>query len=258
MALPVVSLPVVGIPCDRRKPRDQIVHFAGEEYVLAVQGGVGALPLLIPVPPEPLPIESVLGTVDGLLFMGSPSNVAPSLYGGEEPRPGTMLDAARDATAIPLLRAAIAAGVPVLCICRGFQELNVALGGTLHQHLKEVPGFHSHEPADGLSLDDEYAPAHPIIVSDGGVLSKLGLAHNPRVNSLHGQGIDRLAPGLFVEARADDGVIEAVSLPGSKGFLLGVQWHPEWRFQENPISQAIFTAFGDAVRGHGAAQRRRL
>ena len=241
-------LPVVGIPCDRRRPRDQIVHFTGEEYVLAVRDGARALPLLIPIPETPLDVETIIANVRGLLFMGSPSNVAPKLYGGEDPRPGTMLDEARDATTIPLLRAAIAAGVPVLCICRGFQELNVALGGTLHQHIHEQPGFHDHRPKQNISIDEEYAPAHPVTLSDGGAMAKFLGEKNFLVNSLHGQGVAKLAPGLFVEARADDGVIEAVSAPDAKGFVLGVQWHPEWRFAENPISRAIFRRFGEAVR----------
>jgi putative glutamine amidotransferase len=249
-------LPVVGISCDRRKPRDQIVHFAGEEYVLAVRDGAGALPLLVPVPLPPLPVQSVLASVDGLLFMGSPSNVAPQLYGGEPPRPGTMLDEARDATSMPLLRAAIEAGLPVLCICRGFQELNVALGGTLHQHIAEVAGFHSHEPKDGLSIDEDYAPAHSVTLREGGVLARLLGKREFRVNSLHGQGVAALAPGLAVEARADDGVIEAVSLPGAKGFLLGVQWHPEWRFREDPVSTALFAAFGAAARNYSEGRGR--
>ena len=240
--------PRVGIPCDRRKPRDQTVHFAGEEYVVAIRDGAGALPLLIPVPLPPFDAADILASVDGLCFMGSPSNVDPRLYGGQAARAGTVLDEARDATTMPLLVAAIEAGVPVLCICRGFQELNVALGGTLHQHLQEVAGFHDHRPRPGLSMDEEYAPAHEVRVTPGGLLSQLTGADRFAVNSLHAQGIDRLANGLQIEALADDGVIEAVSMKTAKAFVLGVQWHPEWRWAENPVSRSIFSAFGKAVR----------
>jgi putative glutamine amidotransferase len=186
--------------------------------------------------------------VDGLVFTGSPSNVAPRLYGGLPPREPELLDEARDAIALPLMRAAVARGVPVFCICRGFQELNVAFGGTLHQHLGEVPGFADHRADPARSLAEQYAPAHDVRVAPGGVLAGLALPGSSfRVNSLHSQGIATLAPGFFIEATAPDGVIEAVSLPAAKGFVLAVQWHPEWRFQENPVSLALFAAFGRAI-----------
>lgn len=240
-------MPVVGLVCDRRLFDGIAVHQANEEYVTAVREGSGALPLLIPSSDTPLPVADLLAAVDGLLFTGAPSNVAPSHY-GEGARPGIELDALRDATTLPLLRAAIAAGKPVLAICRGFQELNVALGGTLHQHVHELPGRLDHrEPADAPSRDAEYAPAHPIAISAGGLLAQLSGLSEARVNSLHHQGIDKLAPTLMVEAIAADGQIEAVSMPQAKGFLLGVQWHPEWAFAQNPLSRAIFAGFGAAL-----------
>ena len=238
-------MPVVGIPCDRRLSDGMSVHQANDEYVRAVRDGAGALPLLIPVTDAPLPVDDVLAAVDGLLFAGSPSNVAPALYGGTQPRDARLLDAARDATALPLLRAAIAAGKPLLCICRGFQELNVALGGTLHQHVHEMPGRLDHREDESAPLDGQDGPAHSVRIAEGGVLARLAGAGEAMVNSLHHQGIERLAPGLAVEAVAPDGLIEAVS--GGPGFLLGVQWHPEWSWAENPLDGAIFGAFGAAL-----------
>jgi putative glutamine amidotransferase len=236
----------VGIVCDRRVSGGMAVHQANDEYILAVRDGVGALPLLIPSTDAPLDIDDVLGTVDGLLFTGAPSNVAPSHYGATA-RPGTELDEVRDATTLPLLRAAIARDMPLLAICRGFQELNVALGGSLHQHLHEIPGRLDHREPPDAAPEVEYAPAHNIAILPGGMLARLSGMTGAKVNSLHHQGIDRLAADLMAEARAPDGQIEAVSLAKPKGFLLGVQWHPEWAFAADPLSRAIFAGFGAAL-----------
>jgi putative glutamine amidotransferase len=220
----------------------------GEKYIAAVRDGAGAVPLLVPVLAEPVPPEDILASIDGLFFTGSPSNVAPRRYDGPAPREGVLQDENRDATTLPLLTAAIAAGVPVFCVCRGFQELNVALGGTLHQHIQEQPGLNDHREDTSAPLDEQYGPAHKVRIEDGGLLAKILGERNFSVNSLHSQGIDRLAPKLHADAAAPDGIIEAVSMPGAKGFLLGVQWHPEWRWAENKISRALFAAFGEAVR----------
>jgi putative glutamine amidotransferase len=244
----MTRLPIVGFPCDRRLLGKHPYDLVGEKYLTAVREGSQALPLLIPVMDPPLPIPELLDSIDGLLFTGSPSNVAPKQYGGATPRDGVLQDEHRDATALPLLKGAIDAGKPVLCICRGFQELNVALGGTLHQHLQEVEGRSDHRSNDGDPLDVQYGPVHPVRVSTGGMLARMTAKEAFSVNSLHSQGIDRLAPGLRAEAVAPDGQIEAVSMPSAKGFLFAVQWHPEWAWSENPVSRAIYSAFGDALR----------
>jgi putative glutamine amidotransferase len=236
-------MPVVGLVCDRRIFDGMPVHQANDEYITAVRDGAGALPLLIPSSDAPLPVGEVLAAVNGLVFTGAPSNVAPAHYGSSA-RAGTELDEVRDATTLPLLRAAIATGKPVLAICRGFQELNVALGGTLHQHVHEIPGRLDHREPQTVSRDAEYAPAHAITITATGLLARLSGMNQAMVNSLHHQGIDRLASSLQVEAVAPDGQIEAVSMPGAKGFLLGVQWHPEWAHARNPLSRAIFRGFG--------------
>jgi putative glutamine amidotransferase len=240
--------PIVGIPCDHRVLGGHPFDMAGEKYIAALRDGAGTLPLLIPVLEPAIAPEEILAVVDGLFFTGSPSNVSPKLYNGPAPREGVLQDAYRDATTLPLLKAAIEAGVPVFCVCRGFQELNVAFGGTLFQHLQEVETRIDHRADKHAPLDVQYGPAHDVRISDGGVLARLLGEKILRVNSLHSQGIDRLAPALQAEAIAPDGTIEAVSLPGSSGFLLGVQWHPEWRWHENPASRILFTAFGEAVR----------
>ena len=240
-------MPIVGLVCDRRVFDGMPVHQANDEYITAVRDVVGAVPLLIPSSDAPLPVADVLAAVDGLLFTGAPSNVAPAHYGANA-RSGTELDELRDASTLPLLRAAIAGGKPVLAICRGFQELNVALGGTLHQHLHELPGRLDHrEPQSAPSRDVEYAPAHKVTLAPGGLLASLSGLSEALVNSLHSQGVDRLASQLSVDALAPDGQIEAVSMPGAIGFVLGVQWHPEWDCAHDPLSRAIFQGFGQAL-----------
>ncbi len=241
---------VVGLPSDHRMVEGHPFDMVGEKYIVAVRDGAGALPLLIPVLEPPIPSAELLATMSGLLFTGSPSNVSPNYYGGPPPRDGNIADENRDATTLPLLTAAIAAGMPVLCICRGIQELNVALGGTLFQHVKEEPGRLDHTAVAKKTIAEKYGPAHPVTVEPGGLLERLVGKREFMVNSLHAQAIDRLASGLKVEALAPDGTIEAVSLPGAKGFLLGVQWHPEWMWHDNAESRAIFAAFGEAVRAY--------
>jgi putative glutamine amidotransferase len=240
--------PLVGIPCDHRMVGKHAFHMVGEKYIAAMRDGAGVLPLLIPVLPDAIPADEILASVDGLFFTGSLSNVAPKHYGGASPRDGVLQDEFRDTTTLPLLKAAIAAGKPVLAVCRGFQELNVALGGTLHQHVQEVPGRNDHREDNTAPLDVQYGPAHAVTVQEGGLLSRIVREKTFQVNSLHGQGIDRLAAGLHADAIAPDGQIEAISMPGAKGFLFAVQWHPEWKWSENPQSRAIFAAFGEAVR----------
>lgn len=245
-------LPVVGIPCDRRMVGRHPFHIAGEKYITAVREAAAVVPLLIPVLEPPIPPQELLAVADGFLFPGSPSNVSPGRYAGAGPREGILLDEARDATALPLIEAAVSAGMPALCICRGFQELNVALGGSLHQHVHEVSGRHDHREDKDAELEVQYGPAHEVRVAEGGLLARLTDKRTFSVNSLHGQGIDRLAPALHADAIALDGTIEAVSMPDAKGFLLGVQWHPEWRWQGNEISRAILHAFGEALRKRAA------
>jgi putative glutamine amidotransferase len=236
----------VGIVADRRVLDGMALHQANDEYVAAIRDGAGAVPLIIPSTDRPLDVADIMSAVDGLLFTGAPSNVAPSHYGASA-RLGTELDEIRDATTLPLLRAAVQTGTPMLAICRGFQELNVALGGSLHQHLHELPGRLDHREPQNVSREAEYALAHAVTIAPDGILAGLSGLAQAMVNSLHHQGVDRLAPGLRPEAFAPDGQIEAVSLPGSKAFLLGVQWHPEWSYADDPLSRAIFTAFGASL-----------
>ncbi|MBI1237908.1 MAG: gamma-glutamyl-gamma-aminobutyrate hydrolase family protein [Alphaproteobacteria bacterium] len=244
--------PLIGIPCDWRTIGIHPFHAVGAKYVTAAADGAGGLPMLIPVTEQPLDPDEILTRVDGLMFTGSPSNVHPELYAGTPPREGVMLDPNRDATTLPLLRAAIARGVPIFAICRGLQELNVAFGGTLHQHVEEIPGRLDHREDKSQPIEVQYGPAHDVTAVRGGMIEKIlsdsgiaGLTFS--VNSVHSQGIDRLGEGLRIEATAPDGQIEAIAVEGAPAFALAVQWHPEWRFWENPVARALFAAFGRAL-----------
>ena len=227
-------------------------HAVGEKYITAVLDAAQALPLVIPSLGKELALEELLQELDGLLFTGSPSNVEPHAYGGEPSRPGTLHDPERDATTLPLIPRAIEAGVPVFGVCRGFQEMNVAFGGTLWQHIVEVPGHHVHHEDVTQSLDVQYGPSHTVRLADGGVLQAIAGTSQLLVNSLHHQGLRTLGRNLVEEARAEDGLIEAFRVKDARRFALAVQWHPEWKTVDNPFSCALFQAFGDAARDRAA------
>ncbi|SQF94136.1 gamma-glutamyl-gamma-aminobutyrate hydrolase [Paucimonas lemoignei] len=241
-------LPLIGVTACTKQIGAHAYHVSGDKYVRAVAVAAKGLPLILPSLGPFLDPAQILASLDGLLFTGSPSNVEPYHYSGPASAPGTAHDPERDRTTLPLIRAAVAAGVPILGICRGFQELNVAFGGSLHQRVHETGTFMDHREPDNEPVEVQYAPSHAMHVQPGGVLASLGLGSEMCVNSIHGQGIERLAPGLRVEATAPDGLIEAVSVEGSAAFALGVQWHPEWQVSANPDYLAIFQAFGDACR----------
>src|SRR6267143_1698305 len=201
--------PRMGVPADRRMVGAHPFHMVGEKYARAVLDAAQAAPLLIPSLADELGFDELLQRLDGLMFTGSPSNVEPHRYSGPPSDPGTLHDPARDATTLPLIRKAVQAGIPVFGVCRGFQEMNVAFGGTLHQKLHEVPGHLDHRDDETQPLDVQYGPAHEVTLEPGGLLRSLAGTDRIRVNSLHSQGIERLGRNLAVEARAPDGVVEA-------------------------------------------------
>ncbi len=239
----------VGIPTCTQVRDKLFQHAAPRIYGEALIAVSDALPLLIPsLGPDML---GVLDRLDGVLVDGSPSNVEPARYGVEHDATPDWHDAARDDTTLPLIRAAISRGMPVLAICRGIQELNVALGGTLHQEVHAVPGRYDHREPEGTA-DEAFTLRHWISVS--GSLARMVGGQRMFVNSLHGQAIDRLAPGLVVEGEAEDGTVEAVRVAAAPGFALGVQFHPEWHARTDASNGAIFRAFGDACRAYAAGR----
>ncbi len=238
---------MVGISvCDARVG-DVMAHTTPARYAAAILGGTGAVPVLLPPVGEAM--LAALDRLDGVLLSGSPSNVEPHLYGVPDSLTPGRHDPARDATTLPLARAAVARGLPLLAICRGIQELNVAFGGTLLQQVQTLPGRIDHRGASG-GPEFRYQPRHKVALS--GELARLLGKSETKVNSSHEQAIDRPGEGLAVEAVAEDGTIEAVRVISTRGFALGVQWHPEWRFEQNPDSRALFSAFGAACRAYAS------
>jgi putative glutamine amidotransferase len=244
--------PLVGLPTDSKPIGLHRYQAAGEKYVRALVDGAGVLPVMIPSMSPPLPLREVLSRLDGLFLTGSYSNIEPHHYSGPESYPGNLHDPERDATSLPLVQLAIELRLPVLAVCRGLQEVNVALGGTLHPKVHETGMHEDHREDTSDPLDVQYGPKHPVHLQ--GLLARIAGADSAMVNSLHGQGIDRLAPGLLVEATAPDGLVEGVRLDSSDTFLLAVQWHPEWKVRENPFYLGTFEAFAAACRARAATR----
>lgn len=249
------SRPIIGVPACRRMLDPHPFHMVGEKYLQALVVGAEALPMVVPSLADSMDVDAVLDSVDGILLTGSPSNVEPRHYDGEASKPGTLHDPHRDALTLPLARRALETGIPLLAVCRGFQELNVVLGGTLHQNVAEVEGYHDHRENPDDPLDVQYGPSHPVTLVEGGFLNRALSESTMMVNSLHSQGVRKLAAGVSVEAIADDGLVEAYRVDDVPGFALAVQWHPEWKATENEFSMKIFKVFGDACRERAAGRQ---
>ena len=246
---------IVAIPADIRQFDGYVWHATPAQYVEAAMEGAGAIPLLVPAFEGGLEVDAVLDRVDGVLISGSRTNVHPSLYGAEETEAHGPFDPARDATSLQLIRRAIARGIPLLAICRGIQELNVALGGSLDTEIQDLPGRLDHRRPVSDDADVSFAIRHTVQVSEGSCLAAILGAGDLAVNSLHRQAISRLAPSLRVEATAEDGTIEAVAVADAPAFAIGVQWHPEYWVRKDGPSATLFRAFGDAARACARSRR---
>lgn len=246
--------PIIGIPASTTTLDIVPVHMASTRYIESVALGCGGLPFIIPALGAQYDLATLLAAIDGLLLTGGRANIEPHHYQKEAHPPGDIRDAARDATVLPLIRAAIDAGVPVFGVCRGFQEINVALGGTLHYRVHEIDGMLDHRMDPNGTIEEKFALKHHIDMPPEGELARLLGATRVTVNSLHGQGIDRPGAGLAIEARAPDGLIEALRVTNAQSFALGVQWHAEWQFDSDPVSRVLFAEFAGAAR---ARARRR-
>ena len=230
-------------------------HAASDSYVRVIMGPVGGLPVLLPAA-GPEMVAEILSRVDGLIMTGSRSNVCPSHYDGPAHAEGTPEDHQRDSTTLPLIRAAIEHGVPLLAICRGMQELNVALGGSLDQRIQDLPGRMDHStPSDQHIPLVRTGKAHAVRLAQGSLLAKLAGAESIPVNSLHNQGVQKLAPRLEAEGWAPDGTVEAVRVKNARGFAMGVQWHPEYDWERDSLSRTLFEVFGDVCRPWAEARR---
>lgn len=238
--------PLIGVTSERVAADGYYWHRVEEHYPLAVIEAAGGVPVLIPSLAQQLDHRALLQRLDGLLLTGGASNIEPEFYGRASEQPHSPRDRLRDETALALIPRAIELGVPVFGICRGLQEMNVALGGTLHQRVHRVAGKWDHREDESRPVPDQYRPAHRVSLQPDGLLAALLNSSEIDVNSVHGQGIDQLAPGLRIEALAPDGLIEAVSLPSAAAFTCAVQWHPEWFAQTTPSCRALLAAFGAA------------
>ncbi len=246
--------PLVGVSADVRQIDGHPFHAVGDKYLRAIMLATNAVPLVIPAFGKLYDLPELVHRLDGVLLTGSPSNVHPSHY-DVLPTPETEPhDQERDETTLPLIREALTQAVPMLAICRGMQELNVALGGTLYARVHELPDRFDHRRPNHDDPDVQYGPRHQIALTPGGAFQQLAGADELTVNSLHWQGLDRVAPRLHIEATAPDGTIEAVSVKDTKNFALGVQWHPEYKVLDNDFSTKLFAAFGEAAQRRAEAR----
>ncbi len=250
----MTSLALVGISADCKTIDGQPFHAVGDKYLRAVSAAAGCAPLIIPALAEALDVAALIERFDGIMLTGSYSNLHPRHYGGEPTIAHEPYDPARDALTLGLIDEALRQQVPLLAICRGFQELNAALGGTLHPAVHERPGRLDHRRPSDDDPDVQYGPRHAVAFIDGGEFQRRFGETSVTVNSLHRQAIDRLAPRLIAEGTAPDGTIEAVAVRDAGNFALGVQWHPEYRATDNPYSVKLFQDFGAAVQARARAR----
>ena len=252
-------MPLVGVAASYStdNPNRHPLHTTSDKYLRSVIDGAGALPVAIPALGEMLDVGRIADSLDGLLLPGGRANIEPHHYGGPTFPDDEFIDPRRDATVLPLARACIDKGVPVFGICRGIQELNVALGGSLHYRIHMLPGKEDHRMhRDPDTVEERFALRHLIHIVPKSLLEKLAGELEVMVNSLHSQGIDRPADGLVVEATSPDGIVEAVRLPTAKSFTVGVQWHAEWDFEDHTLSRRLFEAFGEAARERALSKNR--
>lgn len=252
----IASPPLVGVSACVKDLNGFPFHAVNQRYLVALSEICGVLPMLIPALGSRIDPTDLAARLDGLVLTGSPSNVEPHHYESEPAAPDIARDPARDGTTLPLIREAIRQGVPVLAICRGHQELNVALGGSLHQFVHQVPGRFDHRSDKTLPIGERWRRSHTVTFTPGGLLGQLAGSETILVNSLHNQGIDRLAPGLAIEAVADDGTVEAVRVRDARTFAIGVQWHPEALCHDCDFARGLFESFGRAVQARAAERVR--
>jgi len=248
--------PVIGILGNRHLVSPTYaVHGVGELCSQAIAEVSGCMPMMVPTCPDLVSVPELMACCDGFLLTGGRPNVHPEEYGEEEtPAHGTF-DRARDAIALELVRACVDAGQPVFGICRGFQEMNVAMGGTLYPEIRELEGRMNHRmPPDG-TMEEIFELRHDVRFTPDGVFHRVMGTDVVRTNTLHGQGIKKAGARVVIDGYAEDGTPEAIYVEGAPGFTLAVQWHPEYRAAQDPVSQPLFSAFGKAAHDWAQGQR---
>lgn len=247
--------PVIGIIANSYLINDEYpAHAAGMMNAQALADVAGAQPLIVPAHPALVCLATLLDICDGFVLPGARANVHPQEYGEVETPAHGSFDRDRDRLTLPLIRACVERGQPIFGICRGFQEVNVAMGGSLFPEIRDLPGRDNHRmPPDG-TLAEKFALRHRVTFQAGGVFHRLIGAQSVMTNTLHGQGIKQAGPRVVIDGHAPDGTPEAIYIADAPGFTLAVQWHPEWNAQGDPVSRPLFAAFGAACRDW--AQRR--
>ena len=250
-----MTRPVVGIIGNFHLLNDQYpAHATGHINSEAVSQAAGCIPLIVPADPSVISVDELLGTCDGFLLTGGRPNVHPEEYGEPATEAHGDFDRDRDAITLPLIRACVERGQPFLGVCRGFQEVNVAMGGSLHPEIRDLPGRDNHRmPPDG-TLEEKFALRHVVTLTEGGPFHRLLGAKEVMTNSLHGQGIKRAGDRVVIDGTAPDGTPEAIYVKDAPGFTLSVQWHPEWNAVNDPVSRPLFAAFGAACRAWASLQ----
>ena len=251
-----MARPVIGIISNSHLINDRYaVHGVGKMNCCAIAHVAGCVPLMIPADPDHVDVADLLDVCDGFLLTGGRANVHPAEYDEAETPAHGAFDRARDAVVLPLIRACVERGQPVLGICRGFQEVNVAMGGSLYPEIRDLPGRDNHRmPPDG-TVEEVFALRHAVTFTQNGLFHRLMGAPAVMTNTLHGQGINRPGPRIVIDGTAPDGTPEAIYVQGAPGFTLSVQWHPEWNAAADPVSRPLFAAFGAAAFDWAARKR---
>ena len=249
---------IVGIISNAYLINDQYpAHANGAMNTNAVAKVADCMALCFPADPAVSPLDELLETFDGFLLTGGRPNVHPEEYGEAATAAHGAFDRDRDRVALPLIRAAVDRGQPVLGLCRGFQEMAVAMGSTLHPEIRDLPGRINHRmPPDG-TIEEKFALRHDVRLASDGPFARIFGTDVVTTNTLHGQGISRAGPRVRIEGWAPDDTPEAIAIDGAPGFALAVQWHPEWNAAGDPASRPLFRAFGDACRAWRAGRSAR-
>ncbi len=253
-----MSRPVIGIIGNSYLINDEYpAHAAGQMNTHAVSQVAGAVPMIVPSDPGVVAVDELMAVCDGFLFTGGRPNVHPEEYGEEETDAHGAFDRDRDRIALPLIRACVARGQPIFGICRGFQEVNVAMGGTLYPEIRDLPGRDNHRMPPEGTLAEKFELRHAVTFSEGGVFHRLMGTREVMTNTLHGQGIKTPGGRIVIDGHAPDGTPEAIYIADAPGFTLSVQWHPEWNAADDPVSRPLFGAFGDACRAWASGTLRK-
>jgi putative glutamine amidotransferase len=243
-----MAQPVIGIISNHFMVNETYeTHATGTMNSQVVADVMGCLPLIVPANPDWVDIDALMGVCDGFLFTGARPNVHPEEYGHEVTQAHGDFDRGRDGVALPLIRSCTRIGLPIFGVCRGFQEFNVAFGGTLHPEIRDIPGRDNHRMPPEGSLEEKFELRHSIDFTPGGIFAQILGSDQVMVNSLHGQGIEDVGDRVIVEGHAPDGTVEAIHIKDAPGFALAVQWHPEWNAAADPVSRPLFEAFRDAA-----------